>query len=123
METHVYPTRWQAVQLWQVFVNNVDPLTKLLHIPTAQTAVFEAINNPRGPIMNVSALLFAVYFAATTTLPADDVHHLLGQEKSTALKMFKQGLEQSLEQANILDNPTLTSLQALAIYLVSCLRC
>jgi hypothetical protein len=116
-----HPTRWQAVQLWQVFVNNVDPLTKILHIPTAQPTVFEAINNPRGAARDVNALLFAIYFAATTSLQKEDVNHLLGQEKSVAIEVLKQGLEKALEHANLLDNPTLTSIQALAIYLVSLL--
>ena len=107
------------MQLWQAFVNNVDPITKILHIPTAQVVVFEAINDPCRKTNDVNALLFAIYFAAATSLQAADVAHFLGQDKSTVLKIFKQGLEKSLEQANVLDNPTLTSLQALTIYLVS----
>lgn len=113
------PTTWQAIQLWQAFISNVDPLTKIFHIPTVQVVVFEAINNPSKSAKDVNSLLFGIYFAATTSLQAGDVEHLLGQDKSTVLKIFKQGFEQSLEQANVLDNPTLTSLQALAIYLVS----
>lgn len=112
-------SKWQAIQLWQAFVNNVDPLTKILHIPTAHITVFTAINNPSEVVEDVNALLFSIYFAATTSLPADDAMNLLGQGKSIALKIFKQDLEQSLARANILDNPSLTLLQALAIYLVS----
>lgn len=120
IENHGFqPTKWQEVQLWQAFVSNVEPLTKILHIPTVQPVVFEAINNPDGTCKNVKALLSAIYFAAATSLQPDDVNHLLGQEKRIAIKMLKQNFEQSLEQANILDSPTLTSLQALAIYLVS----
>jgi hypothetical protein len=29
-----HPSRWHAMQLWQIFVNNVDPIAKILHIPT-----------------------------------------------------------------------------------------
>ena len=107
------------MQLWQAFINNVDPITKVLHIPTAQVLVFEAINDPCRKTKDTNALLFAIYFSAVTSLQATDVEHFLGQDKSTVLKVFKQSLENSLEQANVLDNPTLTSLQALAIYLVS----
>lgn len=114
-----HPTKWQAIQLWQAFISNVDPLTKIFHIPTVQVVVFDAISNPGRAAEDVSALLFAIYFAATTSLQVGDVEHLLGQNKSTALKIFKRLFEQSLEQANILENPTLISLQALTIYLVS----
>lgn len=114
-----HPTKWQSIQLWQAFVNNVDPLTKIFHVPTIQVVVFDALSNTGRAAKDVSALLFAIYFAATTSLQVEDVEHLLGQNKSTALKVFKQRFEQSLEHANILENPTLTSLQALTIYLVS----
>lgn len=114
----VFPSKWQAMQLWQAFVNNVDPLAKILHISTAQIAVFSGINNPNKATEDINALLFAIYFAATTSLASKDVENLLGQSKSTALNKFKQGLEASLARANLLDTPSLTSLQALVIYLV-----
>jgi hypothetical protein len=42
--------------------------------------------------------------------------------KATALNNYRQGLEQSLVGANILDTPSMRSLQAMAIYLVSALN-
>jgi hypothetical protein len=114
-----HPSRWHAMQLWQAFVNNVDPLVKILHLPTAQGTIFAAINNPDKVEEDLNALLFSVYFAATTSLTSADAANLLGQPKSTALNSYKQGLEQSLAGANILDTPSIRSLQALTIYLVS----
>jgi hypothetical protein len=115
----LHPPKWQAMQLWQAFVNNVDPLIKILHIPTAQITIFKAINNPGEASDEVNALLFSIYFAGTTSLLSDDVFNLLRQDKFTALSTFKQGLELSLAQANLLDNPTIILLQALTLFLVS----
>jgi hypothetical protein len=39
------PTQWQALQLWQIFINNFDPIVKILHIPTAQVNIYGAIND------------------------------------------------------------------------------
>lgn len=114
-----HPPRWHAVQLWQVFVNNVDPITKILHIPTTQTTVFAAINNPDNLEQDLNALLFSIYFAATTSLTSAAAANLLGQDKVVSLNRYKQGLEQSLAGAEILDKPSMKSLQALTIYLVS----
>lgn len=114
-----YPSRWQATQLWQAYVNNVDPIAKILHIPTTQTTFFAAINNPSEIDDDLNALLFSIYFSATTSLTSTDAAHILGQDKSIALRMYKQGLEQSLTCANILETPSLRSLQAMTIYLVS----
>lgn len=113
------PSRWHAMLLWQTFVNNVDPITKLLHIPTTQATLFAAINNRNNLDEDLNALLFSIYFAATTSLTESATAHLLGQDKSTALSRYKQGLEQSLAGANILDTPSVRSLQAMVIYLVS----
>ena len=111
-------SKWQAIQLWQAYVKNVDPLTKMLHIPTVQITMFTAINNPSEASDDINALLFAIYFAATTSLPVDDAINLLGQDKSSALNAFKKRLEESLARANLLENPSLVLLRALAIYLV-----
>ncbi|KAL4964140.1 fungal specific transcription factor domain-containing protein [Aspergillus stella-maris] len=64
------PTKWQATQLWQTFVNNVDPFTKILHIPTAQVLVFGATNDPSETTKDTNSLLFAIFYAATTSLEA-----------------------------------------------------
>jgi hypothetical protein len=107
------------MQLWQAFVNNVDPLVKILHLPTAQGTIFATINNPDKVKEDLNALLFSAYFAATTSLKSTDAANLLGQPKSTTLNSYRQGHEQSLAGANILDIPSMRSLQALTIYLVS----
>jgi hypothetical protein len=37
---HLQPM--QIVMLWQAFVDNVNPLMKILHVPTAQKALLKA---------------------------------------------------------------------------------
>lgn len=117
-----YPTRWHAMQLWQAFVTNVDPIAKILHIPTTQATVYAAINSPHNLKEDLDALLFSIYFAATTSLTPAAAASLLGEDKCIALNKYKQGLEQSLAAANILDTPSVRSLQAMTIYLVSILE-
>lgn len=114
-----YPSTWRSLQLWQTFVYNVDPVIKILHIPTAQVTVHKAINNPEKGEHDLNALLFAIYFAATTSLSAADALHLLGQLRNASLVRFKQGLEHSLAAANFFDSPSMRSLQAMTIYIVS----
>src|SRR5450756_918017 len=70
-----HPGRFQATQLWQAFVNNVDPVAKILHIPTTQAKVFAAINNPTNIDKDLNALLFSIFFAATSSLSSDHAAH------------------------------------------------
>jgi hypothetical protein len=107
------------MQLWQVFVNYVDVLNKILHIPTVQIAVYKAIEDPPSAAADVTCLLFSVYFSAVTAMDDDAVINLLGHGKRQALSRFRRGLEISLVPAEFLEAPTLTSLQAMTIFLVS----
>ncbi|OIW24600.1 hypothetical protein CONLIGDRAFT_100550 [Coniochaeta ligniaria NRRL 30616] len=117
----LFPTRWQATQLWQAYLNNVDGLVKILHVPTVQPTVFAAINNPKATTADMNALLFSIYFAAVTSLRWTEVQSILGQDRQTALSSYERGLELSLHAKCFLDSPTVLSLQALALYL-TCYR-
>jgi hypothetical protein len=115
------PEKWQSIQLWQAFVQNVDPVVKLLHLPTLQLTMYSAIDKPEEAPVDVRCLMYAIYFAATISLDPDETARMLGQRKSAALDQFRAGLELSLASSTILETPTVTGLQALSIYLVS--RC
>ncbi|AEO70604.1 uncharacterized protein THITE_2055818 [Thermothielavioides terrestris NRRL 8126] len=114
----LYPTRRQAAQLWQIYQNNVDPLLKLLHLPTMQPVIFAAINDPEHVRPDLGALLFSVYFAAVTSICAAEVQLLLGIDQQSALARFQRGLEVHLHNGSFLDAPTIMSMQAMSIYLM-----
>jgi hypothetical protein len=113
------PSRWQAIQLWQTFLGRVDPVVKVLHIPSTQPRVFAAINQPGDASADTQALLFAICFAATTALHSDDP---LREEIRSDIRRYQQGFELALYRSSFLDAPTLISLQAMAIYQVCILQ-
>lgn len=114
----LHPTRRQAAWLWQVHQNNVDPLLKLLHIPTTQPLISAAINDPKQVRPDLGVPLFAIYFAAVTRLRAPEVPFLLNIDRQTALSRYQRGLEVYLHIDCFLDLPTISSLQAMSICLV-----
>ncbi|KAJ5382573.1 Transcription factor [Penicillium concentricum] len=109
----LFPSRWQAVSLWETFISRVDPLIKVIHVPTAQSSIFAAINRPESARADVRALLYAICFAAVTTLLSEDTQN---EVLLADLRRYQQGLELSLYHSEFLDAPTLTSLQAMVIY-------
>jgi hypothetical protein len=113
----LYPSRWQATLLWQAFISRVDPMVKVLHIPSTQSCIFAAINRPESVRSDTRALLFAIYFAATTAFISDDTQN---ESLHFDLRRYQRGMEISLYQAEFLDAPTITSLQAMVIYQVGC---
>ncbi|OJJ45251.1 hypothetical protein ASPZODRAFT_70052 [Penicilliopsis zonata CBS 506.65] len=117
----LYPTRWEATQLWQVYTNNVSPVVRILHIPSMQSVVFGAISNTKDIPHDLAALLFSIYFSAVTSLSPEEVATLLKMDRVSALLRYREGLETALCHASFLETPTLPALQAIVLY-VTCLR-
>lgn len=112
----LYPDRYQATQLWQTFLCRVEPVIKVLHVPTTEPRIFAAINRPDSVKPDIHCLLFAVYFAATTAMLSDDPTN----EKIRAdLQQYQHGIELSVYNSSFLESPTIPSLQAMSIYLVN----
>ncbi|KGO77830.1 Transcription factor, fungi [Penicillium italicum] len=109
----LFPSRWEGVFLWQTFLRRVDPLVKVIHVPTTQPRIFAAISRPESVRADVRALLFAICFAGTTTLLSDDSQN---EVRHANLRRYQQGMELSLYHSDFLDAPTLASLQAMVIY-------
>ncbi|TAQ91647.1 hypothetical protein B7494_g41 [Chlorociboria aeruginascens] len=52
-----HPPSKRIHQLWQIFIENVDPLTKVMHVPTLQQAIQKAMSNSRTIPRSFEALL------------------------------------------------------------------
>lgn len=116
-----YPDTQLALQLWTVYVKSVDPVLKILHIPTVQSTVVATILNPRSARYSAVALTFAIYFAAITALCHDSTNEQIDLpcEKQALLKRYKIALDRLLLVTDLMSQPELMALQALAIYVVS----
>lgn len=110
------PNRWQATLLWETFLHRVDPVIKLLHTPTTKPRIFAAISRPESVPPDTLCLLFAIFYSATTALCSDAPGNETTRED---LSRYQQGLQLAMFHSSFLDTPTLTSLQAMSIYLVS----
>ena len=67
----------------------------------------------------VEALLFAIYYAAITTLSPEEVVNCFQDTKENLLNKFRAGTERALVNANFLVECDVGMLQALVIFLVS----
>ncbi|KAM0280548.1 hypothetical protein ACHAQH_003993 [Verticillium albo-atrum] len=111
------PTKTIAVQLWKAYVERVDPCTKVVHIPTAEVLVYTAIDKPNECTPETLALCFAFYFSGATIFDEEEALGVFGRDSFASLQQFKTGLEQAVAHADFLENPTITTIQALAVYL------
>ncbi|CAK7262528.1 hypothetical protein SEPCBS57363_000112 [Sporothrix epigloea] len=113
----LYPSTQLALQLWSVYVKAVDPVVKILHIPTVQSTVVATILDPPSAAPSTLALTLAIYYAALTAEPTI----LAPEESRVQIERCKTALDSLLTIANLVDCPDMPFLQALSIY-VTCLR-
>ncbi|KAI1876933.1 uncharacterized protein JN550_001005 [Neoarthrinium moseri] len=116
--TDQHPSAIQIIQLWQTYLNNVNPLLKITHTPTLQERIIEATANIDKVSKSLEALMFSIYFMAVTSMKDDDVRLLFNEERPLLLQRYYVACQQALINAGFMRNPDLTLLQAFLLYLL-----
>lgn len=114
----LWPEAGHVFRLWQVYLDRVNPLTKIIHVPTLQPYLAEAITRSQNVPKGVEALLFSIFLMAAIALTPDECQSLLGQSREEALQRYSKGVRLTLLRMNFLKSNDLNTLQALVIYLV-----
>lgn len=119
MDTHdIYPSSSELLEYWHIYMADVDPVTKILHVPTFGRQLIEVKDNLQSLDAGMQALVLSICFAAVTSMSPTQVQTRLGESKDARLQRFKTAIEKALMRANFLNLPSIISLQALIIYLV-----
>ncbi|RDL29801.1 Uncharacterized protein BP5553_10666 [Venustampulla echinocandica] len=117
-----HPPTVHIFRLWQIFLDNVNPLIKVLHAPTVQQQVLDASADLENVPKGVEALMFSVYAVAITSLCEAACMSLLGDRKATLLSRYRAGAKQALRNAGFLRSSELIVLQAFFLLLFSSLH-
>ncbi|GAW11645.1 hypothetical protein ANO14919_009930 [Xylariales sp. No.14919] len=114
----LHPLPSQMLFYWQVYMDNVDPIVKLLHVP-AMTKIVKELRSDMSTITpGVEALMFAIYLAAITSMEHDEVMTNFGAEKPQLLARYRFATEQALAKANCVTTSELVVLQAFVLFLI-----
>ena len=101
--------------LFEIYLQRVDRLFKVIHTPSLRTVALEAITITPAQ----EALKFAVFFTATNSLDEQECLKHFNFSKAAVCNRFQLVAEVFLSQAGLLATTDLTALQAFVIYLVS----
>lgn len=118
-----HPSPDRVLSYWTTFKNNCDLLVKVLHIPSIESVILQTAADQDGISHGLAALMFAIYFASVTSLSETECLHLLGDERSRLLQLYKLYTEQALSRAGLLVTHEILVLQAFVIYLASLRSC
>jgi hypothetical protein len=114
-----HPPAEKILELWHVFLENFDPLTKVVHGPTLRSTIQRAIVDLSSLPKSLEALLFAIYGAAVVSLNDHDCERRFGEPRKTLLVRYRLATKAALSRAKLMGSANLTVLQALLLHLLS----
>jgi hypothetical protein len=117
--TGAHPQPVHIFQLWQTFLNNVNPLITMFHAPTIQQLILDAAANLNAVSRPVEALMFSIYLLAVTSLENPACETMFGESRVSLVRKYSRATHQALVNSKFLKSLNLYTLQAYVYYLVS----
>ena len=115
----LHPDPVQIFRLWQIYLNNVNPLLKVTHTPSLQGRIIEAASNVTNVNPTLEALMFSIYCMSILSLIVEDCQTMFGSSKEDLLMRYQFGCQQALLNCGFLRSSDRDCLTALYLYLVS----
>ncbi|KZF26349.1 hypothetical protein L228DRAFT_10495 [Xylona heveae TC161] len=115
----LHPQTVHIFRLWQTFLDNINPLTKIIHAPTVQSAILDASGHIENIPTSTEALMFAIYSCAVLSMTNAECEALIGEQRSILLERFQYATQQALVAAGLLKSSDLVVLQAFVLFIIS----
>jgi Fungal specific transcription factor domain len=116
---HLHPSSDNIFKIWQVFLENVNPMTKIVHYPSLQRQLVKASADLENIPKGLECLMFAIYTIAVGSLDDSECEALLGEARKTLLSRYRHGARRALARARFLGTADLVVLQAFVLYVLS----
>ncbi|TLS28043.1 hypothetical protein PpBr36_01398 [Pyricularia pennisetigena] len=113
---HLPPS--QIMFIWDVYCDNVNPVTKILHVPSTKAMLLKAKDDLGNIDPSFEALMFGIYFGALTSMDETDVEMHFGATQAHMLQKYRYALEMALAKADFLTSTDLMTLQALVLFVM-----
>lgn len=115
----LHPEPVQTFRLWQIYLDNVNPLLKVTHTPSLQRRIIETASDMRNINPTLEALMFSIYSMSVLSLNEDDIQDMFGSSQEELLSRYQFGCQQALLNCGFLRSSDRDCLTALYLYLVS----
>ncbi|KAF1992178.1 hypothetical protein K402DRAFT_366189 [Aulographum hederae CBS 113979] len=114
----LYPLPPHAAIMWQAFLDNVNPLCKINHIPTMRKLVQRAEQDIKSISKSDLALLYAAYAFAITSMDKAECQSKFGIPRPQLLGKYRFAIQQTLVSCSFLRSTDVKVLQAFIYYLL-----
>ena len=116
--TATHPDVLQIFRLWQVYLDNVNPVLKVTHTPSLQGRIIQAAANLQEVDPTLEALMFGIYCTAILSLTPEECESIFGESKQVLSTRYQFGSQQALLKCGFLQSNDCECLTALYLYLV-----
>ncbi|KAA8641991.1 putative C6 transcription factor [Aspergillus tanneri] len=115
----LHPSSQILLKLKEIYIDRVDPLMKILHLPTFWMALINRRQEKHS--RSLEATIFAFYLATISSLKDEECQNLFQTGKFVLYSRYRQATRQALVNAGFLSTSSLLTLQAYALYMM-CVR-
>ncbi|KKA30563.1 hypothetical protein TD95_005384 [Thielaviopsis punctulata] len=116
----VQPEPVQMFRLWQIFLDRINPLTKIVHVPTIQRYIVDAASYSSASLpANYQPLVFAIFNVAVYALSNSECQQMLGMSRDEAMKKYSHGVRTALSNVNFMRTYDIPILQGISLYMLS----
>ncbi|PVI05396.1 hypothetical protein DM02DRAFT_99098 [Periconia macrospinosa] len=115
----LHPQPIQIFKIWQIYLDNINPLLKVFHTPSVQQLISSASGHLEDLPRNTEALLFAIYAVSVESLDDSECMDIMNETKATATRRFRAAAQMALINANFMKTSDPIVLQALVLLIAS----
>ncbi|PNP51339.1 hypothetical protein THARTR1_07989 [Trichoderma harzianum] len=116
---HHHPSHKDAMKLWTAHVENVEPICKILHIPTTAKMVETVSQKPSMASKTDECLLFAIYHFAVFSMSDEDCMLAFRQSRTELMSKYQHAVRQALVNASWLKTTDMSIIQSYVLFLIS----
>lgn len=84
----LHPPPSSIAFIWQTYLDAVDPLVKVFHVPSIQRHVMSISQGREIPDAATECLMFAVYYSTIISMSIVECREEFGEEKPRLLQRF-----------------------------------
>ena len=114
-----HPIHAEAIVLWKTHIENVEPICKVLHIPSTSKMVEMVSQQPAMASKADECLLFAIYHFAVFSMTEEECTKEFRELRTTLMRRYHFATRQALVNASFLKTTEISILQALVLFLLS----
>ncbi|KAE9569063.1 hypothetical protein CGMCC3_g14812 [Colletotrichum fructicola] len=105
--------------LWKVYKERVEPLTKLLHLPSLeQSTIASASPSAPAPRQSSRCILLSLQYGAVTSLSEEECGEIFNLSQAQVLSLMRDIMGQMFSDAMLIHTGDIQPLQALVLYII-----